>query len=183
MDDDLKAVKNLVIVRALALISMGNTKAKACELVDISVSTFDRALEEAPEIASEFVAHERTKIVSLYLDISSARELLVKGLIKQAKKPDIGIRDALAIEQRLKDIQATIELELSLVQGTKAITPILPGAETGAEKFLDQMNGPALKHGKGVFRQTVTTLELSIDENKDHIIDGNVKVLDNETKS
>ena len=176
MDTDLQTIKNITFIRVLSLISTGTTKVRACEMCGISVSTFDRALEGNPEIASEFVVQERSRITSLYTEIMEAREKLVKKLLEETNSSTLGIRDALSIEERLRTIQGSIETELSLLPEDNK--PALPNlGATNAERFLQELKGPSLKKGHSI---TVTTTTESIELN---LTPDDTKVIDVESKN
>ena len=177
-DTVLAKVKRLPIVHALALIANGNTKLRACEIAGVSVSTFQRVIDEHPEVALDFIQTERAKIVDLYSDILEARAKLVKALIADADVEDLAIKDELAIESRLRELQKSIEEELSLIPEEQA--PKRSEATINAENFLAQLTGPQLKQGVGVtLRKTTEVVELSLSQELENVIDG--QTLDTDT--
>jgi hypothetical protein len=153
-DTVLSQVKKLPVVHALALIAGGSTREKACKTAGISVSTFQRVLDDEPEVALGFIQEERAKIISLYSDITDARAKLVKALIANVELEDLTIKDELALELRLRELQTNLETELSLLP--KQQVPGQSESNKSAEEFLATITGPRLKQGVGVTLTKVT---------------------------
>jgi hypothetical protein len=171
MNDLLKNVKQLAIVRALAYISMGKPKVKACALCGISVTTFDRALEDNPDLADDFVTLQKGEITAMYEDVTSTRRELIKRLLAMASSPELELREALSLEERLRMLQQSMEAELSLTTETGLAKTSINNA---AEDFLTKLKGPNLIRGRNVVRQTTVTLELDLESSDvgNNVIDG-----------
>lgn len=164
-DNVLAQIKLIPVVRALALISQGKTKKRACELVGISTDTFDLKVQENPTLASDFLTEERGKILAQYQELMGARATMLKDFIDAAKNPDTSIKTKLAIDERLRIMQESMELELGLISTDQPQLPAGGGSTaTDAETFIaTRLTGPALRRGTGKATVRETTIEFSLE--------------------
>jgi predicted DNA-binding protein (UPF0251 family) len=158
----LQEVKDLAIVRVLALMAQKRMSvSKACSLVGVSVSTFTERIEANQELVTDFIQEQRAKFQVLYTDIIAARELIVHDLIKAAEDSETSIKDRLAIDLRLREMQESLEQELALVRDEPDVP--LPALPSSAESFVETMRGPVLRRGTGKATMRETTIEFEVD--------------------
>jgi hypothetical protein len=170
MDTTLAAIKDIAIVRVLVYLSQGMNKKRACDLVGISVDVFDDRYQKNPAIAANFLAEEHAKLHKQYSDLMDAREKMVTAFIEAGLDPETPLKEKLAIDKHLIDIQAGMELELGLTVSSGELTPPPNVPATDAETFIANM-GPVLKRatGKAVIRET--TVEFDMGQPDEPIID------------
>ena len=176
MDNPLQEVKDLVIVRALALIATGSSKKEACEICQISTTTFDRITTARPELITSFVAREHGKIQEMYEQIGSAHQQTVEMLLRDSASEDLKVSERLAIELRLRELQGIVERQLVLTQAE--IVPVPGGKlpDDAASAFLKTLTGPKLRKAT-----SVTTVEFDYEEDESLEVSSDMPVLDAET--
>ena len=172
--DELSQLKQLPIIQAMAYIATGKSKVKACSLAGISTSTLDRAIEANPEIVTDFVIEQKAKINDMFTEVLGARQTLIRSLIASAQSGDLEIKESLAIEGRLRDIQKELEVELKLIPDVTQQTGAQAVAQGNAEAFLAQLTGPILKTGKSIITRTTTTESIELNLGNE-VIEGKVE--------
>jgi hypothetical protein len=174
VNEQLEQVKRMQIINVLERITTSSvTKKKACEDYGISVSTFDRAVAEDPELMGQFVLARRVLVQQRYEDIVAAEDQVIRSSLdamlnsieKIMEKAELEndplvalsiYERALALADRVTALRKTTEIELGLIGGVE---------EEGKSKLLlgaDLVPAIALRPGKQrvMQRETITQREI-----------------------
>lgn len=167
MNDDLEMVKNLVFVAALEKIANGKSKKDACEELNISVSTFDRALAEDNTLATQFVLINRKVVADRYTRIVETRAALIDDLLDEQtdadKRAKLTVGEKISLEKYFREIQEITEKELGFLGGP-AIDP-----KAAEHSLLTPPPTPVLRKVRGKISQRVTEVEFDFEEMPDKV--------------
>jgi hypothetical protein len=170
MDDEIKDIR---IIQIMALIATGKaaSKIEACRMMNISVSTYDRALENKPSLRDDFIRQAKQPLQDLFQDIQKARVIAIGDFIDSLTDPEVSTKTKLSVYTLLKQEAKELELELGFFPtepGDVPNIPQLPGT-TAAEEYIKKISPPKLKAGKNISLVEKTTTVYTLEE--DPIVD------------
>jgi len=167
---ELTEIKKIPVLRAMALISEGMGKIEACTEVGISRWTYDRMLDEHPDLIQELAPTKDNELRIRLEKIIRAKVINQERIVEKAFNADLSFRERLSLDDKLAELQILVERELGIVHEEVINEPLKNLAV--ANDFLNKGIGVRLRPGTGKITQT---LEFDIERDDGEIIDGEVK--------
>lgn len=162
MNSEIENLKNLQIISVIELIASSSmTKKAACEAQGVSISTFDRAVAESPQLVREFVLARKVLIQNRYDEYISTEDRIHKAIFEKLtdeKLKEMSVEELLFILKEISSKREKTEIQLGLIGG--------PDSNQGAaSKLLGADVLPPIGLRKGIARvsQRETTYEVTFD--------------------
>lgn len=175
MDTALANIKKLTIIKVISLIASGMKQKDACEVVNISVDTFSRYIQDNPSIVPTFIREKEIELYSLYEPIADTLKDITQELISRAQEPDLETKELLAIQSRLQSIANNMKSQLSIISNMEEKEEKQDSNTKAAQAFLESLSqGPHQKRKSN--KATITRTESLVidlgDEDEPDIIEG-----------